>query len=130
MPYIEILCPSAPAADKQRAATAVTDGIVRAFDVSPATVTVFFQTVASDDYAHEGRHGHDGRGMRIFVKVHAYRRSPEARRDAARHLTPALATCFRTPSADVAIYFLDRERDEVAHDGHLASDEPLAPLTT
>jgi hypothetical protein len=38
-------------------------------------------------------------------------------------MTPALAACFDTPAHNVAIYFLDRERDEVAHEGHLASDE-------
>ena len=36
-----------------------------------------------------------------------------------------------TPAHNVAIYFMDRERDEVAHEGHLASDEltdtPAAP---
>ena len=41
----------------------------------------------------------------------------------AEAVTPALASCFDTTGHNVAVYFLDRERDEVAHDGHLASDE-------
>ena len=44
----------------------------------------------------------------------------------AEAVTPALAACFDTTGHNVAVYFLDRERDEVAHDGHLASDEPVA----
>ena len=41
--------------------------------------------------------------------------------------TPARAACFATCGGIVAVFFLDRDRDEVAHDGHLASDEAEQP---
>jgi phenylpyruvate tautomerase PptA (4-oxalocrotonate tautomerase family) len=123
MPYVEILAPRAAAERKALLVPAVTDGIVRGFDVVPSTVTIYFVPLGADDYAHEGIFGLPERGARVFVKVHAYRRSADRRRAAAEALTPALAACFDTPEHNVAIYFLDRERDEVAHEGHLASDE-------
>lgn len=128
MPYLEILAPRAPEPRKRAASRALTDGVVEAFEVEPATVTLYFLPVDLADYAHEGHLGHDGggQGTRVFVKVHAYRRTPAQRRALAAAITPALATCFATASHNVAVYFLDRERDEVAHDGHLASDEEAA----
>lgn len=128
MPYVEILAPDAEPARKRELVTVVTRAIVEAFDVLPATITVYFQPVGADDYAHEGQFGLPARGARVFVKVHAYRRTAAQRRAAAAAMTPALATTFDTLGENVAVYFLDRERDEVAHDGHLASDEaPAAP---
>lgn len=126
MPYVEILAPRAAESRKRVVAAAVTGGIVESFGVAPSTVTIYFQPVASDDYAHEGVLGYGMAGARVFVKVHAYRRSLDERRAVAASITQALATCFDTPGHNVAVYFLDRERDEVAHDGHMASDE--APL--
>ncbi|MFT4268362.1 MAG: hypothetical protein QM586_14270 [Xenophilus sp.] len=122
MPYVEILAPRAEASRKRELAAVVTRGIVDAFDVSAATVTVYFLPLDAADYAHEGRFGLPERGARVFVKVHAYRRSAAQRRAAAAALTPALAATFDTDSHSVAVYFLDREPDEVAHDGRLASD--------
>ncbi len=130
MPYVEILAPRAPAAEKRRLTQAVTDGIVRGFGVTPSTVTIYFVPVGTDDYAHAGEFGLPPAGARVFVKVHAYRRDPDQRRAVAEAMTPALAACFDTPAHNVAIYFLDRERDEVAHEGHLASDEALDTSTT
>jgi len=123
MPYLEILAPSATAAKKQALVTAVTDGIVSAFGVSPATVTVYFLPIHDADYGHEGRLGAGDAGARVFAKLHAYRRELPARRAAAAVVTEAIATCFDMPSRNVAVYFMDRALDEVAHDGHMACDE-------
>lgn len=123
MPYLEILAPSASAEKKQTLVTAVTDGIVSAFGVSPATVTVYFLPIANTDYGHEGRLGAGDAGARVFAKLHAYRRDLPARRAAAGVLTHAIAACFDMPSHNVAVYFMDRALDEVAHDGHMACDE-------
>jgi phenylpyruvate tautomerase PptA (4-oxalocrotonate tautomerase family) len=100
----------------------VTDSIVDAFDVSPATVTVYFLPIDDAHYGHEGRMGAGPEGARVFAKLHAYRRELPARRAVAVAVTQAIATCFNTPSHNVALYFMDRARDEVAHDGHMASD--------
>ncbi len=123
MPYVEILAPRADAARKRTLTDVVTRGIVDGFGVLPSTVTIYFQPIEGSDYAHEGALGRPASGARVFVKVHAYRRTPAERRTVAKAMTPALATCFDTTGHNVAVYFLDRERDEVAHDGHLASDE-------
>ena len=130
MPYIEILAPRAAAAEKRQLTQAVTDGIVRSFGVAPSTVTIYFVALGADDYAHAGDFGLPPAGARVFVKVHAYRRHADQRRAVAEAMTPALAACFDTPAHNVAIYFLDRERDEVAHEGHLASDEALDTTAT
>lgn len=128
MPYIEILAPRAAPTAQRDLVRAVTDGIVRGFDVAPSTVTIYFVPIGVDDYAHAGESGLPPTGARVFVKVHAYRRDAAQRRAAAEALTPALAACFDTGAHNVAIYFLDRERDEVAHEGHLASDETTAAV--
>jgi len=130
MPYIEILAPRAAESKKRQLSQAVTDGIVRGFGVTPSTVTIYFLALGTDDYAHAGEFGLPPAGARVFVKLHAYRRSADQRRAVAEAMTPALAACFDTPAHNVAIYFLDRERDEVAHEGHLASDEALDTSTT
>jgi len=130
MPYIEILAPRAAAAQKRQLTQGVTDSIVRGFGVTPSTVTIYFLALGTDDYAHAGDFGLPPAGARVFVKVHAYRRDPDQRRAVAEAMTLALAACFNTPAHNVAIYFLDRERDEVAHEGHLASDEALDTSTT
>lgn len=130
MPYVEILAPRAAAAEKRQLTRAVTDGIVRGFGVEPSTVTIYFLALGTDDYAHAGTFGLPPAGARVFVKLHAYRRSADQRRAVAEAMTPALAACFDTPAHNVAIYFIDRERDEVAHEGHLASDEAIEASTT
>ncbi|MBN8748003.1 Uncharacterised protein [Xylophilus ampelinus] len=126
MPYVEILAPRADSSRKRELAGVVTRGIVDGFGVAPSTVTIYFQPIERADYAHEGELGQPDAGSRVFVKVHAYRRTPDERRAVAEAVTPALAACFDTTGHNVAVYFLDRERDEVAHDGHLASDELAA----
>ncbi|TKT69728.1 4-oxalocrotonate tautomerase [Aquamicrobium sp. LC103] len=57
---------------------------------------------------------------RIFVKVHAFRRSVDLRRTAARLLTDAFVAAYDVPPKSVVIYFFDREPDEAAHAGALA----------
>jgi len=129
MPYVEILAPRASEPNKRKAADAVTHGIVRGFAVAASTVTIYFMPIDSGAYAHAGEFGLPQSGARVFVKVHAYRRTAEQRRAVAEAVTPALAACFGTSAHNVAIYFIDRERDEVAHEGHLASDEATETST-
>jgi phenylpyruvate tautomerase PptA (4-oxalocrotonate tautomerase family) len=125
MPYLEILAPAASTTAKRVFAQAATDAVVRGFGVEPSTVTLYFVPFAADDYAHEGVLGAPASGSRVFVKVHAYRRGVDQRRAVAAALTPALAACFDTTPQQVAVYFLDRAPDEVAHEGHMASDEAI-----
>jgi phenylpyruvate tautomerase PptA (4-oxalocrotonate tautomerase family) len=122
MPYVEVLAPPALPDRKASLAKSVTDGLMSAFGCGAQTITLFFLPVTPADYAHAGEVGtHDG-GQRILLKVHAFRRSVAERRAAAVALTQSACAAYGVPGADVAVYFLDRERDEVAHDSKLASD--------
>jgi phenylpyruvate tautomerase PptA (4-oxalocrotonate tautomerase family) len=122
MPYVEILAPPTPPDRKAVLATSITDGLMSAFGVGAQTITLYFLPVTPDDYAHAGEMGTHGTGQRILLKVHAFRRSEAERRAAAIALTRSVCTAYGVSGTDVAVYFLDRERDEVAHDSKLASD--------
>jgi phenylpyruvate tautomerase PptA (4-oxalocrotonate tautomerase family) len=122
MPYLEILGPPAAPAARAALARAATDAIMAGFGVGPETVTIYFLPVAAADYAHAGAMGSASLPQRIFVKVHAFRRDADRRRTVAASLTKAVAASLDAAPETVAVYFLDRSRDEVAHAGHLASD--------
>jgi phenylpyruvate tautomerase PptA (4-oxalocrotonate tautomerase family) len=127
MPYLEIISPLLPAETKQRISENVTAAVVAAFDVTPSTVTVFFLPVDGSDYAHAGLPGYDdGRPVRILIKVHAYRRDVDARRRAAAGITSAFHDACAPMVTDTAVYFFDRNLDEVSHGGMLASDHTMA----
>ncbi len=122
MPYVEILAPPAPPQSKAALAKSITDGLMSSFGVDAQTITLFFLPISPDDYAHAGEMGSQGTGQRILLKVHAFRRSEAERRAAAAALTRSVCNAYGVPGADVAAYFFDREKDEVAHDSKLASD--------
>lgn len=122
MPYVEILAPPAPPQNKALLARSITDGLMSSFGVDAQTITLYFLPIAPDDYAHAGEMGSQGTGQRILLKVHAFRRSEAERRAAAAALTRSVCSAYGVPGADVAAYFIDREKDEVAHDSKLASD--------
>ena len=122
MPYVEILAPPAPPQSKVALAKAITDGLMTSFGVGAETITLYFLPIAPGDYAHAGEMGSQGTRQRILLKVHAFRRSEAERRAAAIALTRSVCTAYGVPGTDVATYFLDREKDEVAHDSKLASD--------
>jgi phenylpyruvate tautomerase PptA (4-oxalocrotonate tautomerase family) len=122
MPYIEVLAPPVSPAGKAALARSVTDGLISAFGVGAETITLYFLPIAPGDYAHAGEMGSAQTSQRILLKVHAFRRSEAQRRTAAAVLTQGVCSAYGVPGADVAVYFLDREKDEVAHDSKLASD--------
>lgn len=122
MPYVEILAPPAPPERKAALAKSITEGLTSAFGIGAETVTLFFLSIGSDDYAHAGLMSAAGAGQRILLKVHAFRRSAAQRRVAAEAMTQGVRDAYGAHGTDVAVYFLDREKDEVAHDSKLASD--------
>ena len=122
MPYVEVLAPPASAEIKAALAKSVTDGLMATFSVSADTVTLYFLPIVSGDYAHAGEMSPQGIGQRILLKVHAFRRSEAERRAAAAALTEGVIAAYGVPGDDVAVYFLDRDKSEVAHDSKLASD--------
>ena len=122
MPYVEILAPPAPPRNKAVLARSITDGLMSTFGVDAQTITLYFLPIAPDDYAHAGEMGSQDTGQRILLKVHAFRRSEAERRAAAIALTRSVCIAYGVPGSDIAVYFIDREKDEVAHDSKLASD--------
>ena len=122
MPYVEVIAPPASPHSKASLARGVTDSLMSAFGVGADTVTLYFLPIAPGDYAHAGEMGSQGTGQRILLKVHAFRRSQSERRAAAVGLTRSVCTAYGVPGDDVAVYFLDRDMSEVAHDSRLASD--------
>jgi phenylpyruvate tautomerase PptA (4-oxalocrotonate tautomerase family) len=122
MPYVEILAPPAPPQNKAALARSITDGLMTTFGVGAETITLYFLPITAGNYAHAGEMGSDGAGQRILLKVHAFRRTEAERRAAAAALTRSVCTAYGVPGTDVATYFLDREKNEVAHDSKLASD--------
>ncbi|MCQ4160175.1 hypothetical protein NON00_09570 [Roseomonas sp. GC11] len=122
MPYVELLAPPVPEATRAGVARAVTEGLCAAFGVGPQTVTTYFLDIPASHYAHAGVMGEAAGTPRILAKVHAYRRDTAARRAAARALTGPLAALYGVPEATLAVYFIERARDEVAHGGTLACD--------
>jgi phenylpyruvate tautomerase PptA (4-oxalocrotonate tautomerase family) len=122
MPYVEILAPPAPPQNKAVLARSITDGLMTTFGVGPETITLYFLPITPGNYAHAGEMGSASTGQRILLKVHAFRRSEAERRAAAIALTRSVCVAYGVPGTDVATYFLDREKDEVAHDSKLASD--------
>ena len=122
MPFVEILAAPADAAARARLARSVTDGITRGFGVGPETVTIYVLPIEPGCYAHAGEMGTTTGAQRLFVKIHAFRRDVAKRRAVAASVTAAVAAALDADPADVAVYFLEREADEVAHGARLASD--------
>jgi phenylpyruvate tautomerase PptA (4-oxalocrotonate tautomerase family) len=122
MPYVEVLAPPATLDSRATLARSVTDGLMTAFGVAADTVTLYFVPIWPGDYAHAGEMGRQGANQRILLKVHAFRRSEAERRTAAAALTRGASTAYGVPGDDVAVYFLDRDKSEVAHNSKLASD--------
>jgi phenylpyruvate tautomerase PptA (4-oxalocrotonate tautomerase family) len=122
MPYVEILAPPASSQSKASLAKSITEGLMSTFGVGAQTITLYFLPIAPGNYAHAGEMGSQATSQRILLKVHAFRRSEAERRAAAVALTRSVCIAYDVPGSDVATYFLDREKDEVAHDSKLASD--------
>ncbi len=122
MPYVEILAPPASPQSKASLAKSITEGLISTFGVGAQTITLYFLPIAPGDYAHAGEMGSPATNQRILLKVHAFRRSEAERRAAAIALTRSVCIAYDVPGSDVATYFLDRQKNEVAHDSKLASD--------
>jgi len=122
MPFLEVIAPE-PVLDRPEALIAgLTDALAGAWGIPPEIVTTYLVGVPMARYGHAGRAGASAGALRAFVKVHAFRRSEEARRRAATALAGVL-TAAGLPAEAAVVYFLDRARDEVAHGGRLESDK-------
>jgi len=119
MPFVEVFDFSPTPQVRQTAAQRMTQALCEAWQIGPQTVAIYFVGMDAHSYAH-GAQDATTRQQKMFVKVHAFRRTTTARSQAARGLTDALVDAYGITQDTIAIYFLERAPDEVAHAGVLA----------
>jgi phenylpyruvate tautomerase PptA (4-oxalocrotonate tautomerase family) len=122
MPFLEVFDFGGTPQNRGAATELMTDALCRAYEIDPTIVSAYFIDVSGGNYGHAGKFGDNTTDKRIFIKVHAFRRSDRMRRVAARNLTDALAQAYQAKPKDIAVYFFDRDEDQVSHGGVLASD--------
>src|SRR5262249_44478121 len=120
MPFLEIITPPGQSIDRAAVANRVTAALAHTFGISPEIISLYFIDIGAEGYAHAG--SLEAAEHRVFVKIHAFRRDAKQRRSAAAAKAAELGTTCNIPAKNIAIYFLEREPDEVAHAGRLASD--------
>jgi phenylpyruvate tautomerase PptA (4-oxalocrotonate tautomerase family) len=121
MPFIEILGPELAPVPRRAAARGMTQGLTEAFGIAAEIVTIYFQPVLAGHYVHAGT-PLAGEAMRVFIKVHAFPREVAKKRRAAAAMTQAYAQATGVDAKSIAIYFLERAAEDVAHGGELACD--------
>ena len=119
MPFLEVFDFEASPDTRRKATKAATKALCDSYDIAPEIISFYFFDIGKDSYAHNGNYGYGLEIKRIFVKLHAYRRTVELRRKAACLLTDAFAKAYEVPEKHIVIYFFDREPDEVSHSGVL-----------
>lgn len=125
MPFLDITVFEHSRAQRAALSRRVTEALTAAWAIEADIVTLYFQVLRDDDCAHAGALV-PAPQARVFVKVHAFPRPVALKRAAAAAMTRALAEELQLPPKAVAIYFLDRERHDVAHGGVLAVDDAAA----
>lgn len=121
MPFIEVFDFDATPAQREKATRALTDGLCEAYGISPSIVSAYFFDVGGNGYGHGGEFGPKAETRRIFIKIHAFGRSPDQRGRAADRMTRAAMRAYGVPAKHVVIYFLDRHPSQVSHGGLLES---------
>ncbi len=121
MPFIEVFDFDATPAQRETANHLLTDALCGAYGISPEIVSAYFFDVGDHGYRHGGKFHEKAAIRRIFIKLHAFSRSHEARCEAAELLTGAAVRAYGVAPKAVVVYFLDRAPDEAAHGGVLES---------
>ena len=122
MPFLDITVLEHTREQRGELSRRLTEALTLVWAIDPEIVTLYFQVLRDDDCAHAGVLV-PARQARVFIKVHAFARSVAMKRVAADAMTRALVEVLQLPLKAVAIYFLDRAHDEVAHGGLLALDD-------
>ena len=122
MPFVEVHDFDPRPEQRRHATQSITSALSAAFAIPDAITSVYFFDHDDRNYGHAGVFPASGENRRIFVKVHAFRRDATRRRAAAKEITDGLCAAYALSPDRIAVYFLDRAPDEVAHAGTLASD--------
>jgi hypothetical protein len=122
MPFLEVFDAAEEPEKRQAAGRGMTDALCEAYGIKPDIVTCYFVGFGPNAYLHAGKIPETSAEKRIFIKVHAFARSVDLRRVAARTMTDAAAAAYGVQTSTIAIYFFDRAEEDVAHNGILACD--------
>ena len=122
MPFIEVYDFADQATRRPEAARLITDILGRHANAPASTVVIYFLPRTAETYAYGGPMGDDAERRRLFIKAHLLPRSPDVRRATAKALCEALSSLYAMPLEHTAVYFLERQTDEIAHGGVLESD--------
>lgn len=122
MPFLDITVFEHTPEQRGALSQKVTDALTQSWGISADIVTLYFQILREGECAHAGVVLPSSKA-RVFIKVHAFPREVALKRMAAARMTKAVSEELGIPPKSVAIYFLDRERHDVAHAGVLACDE-------
>jgi len=122
MPFIEVFDFEATPTQREVATKRLTEGLCMAYDISPAIVSIYFFDVSARGYGHAGQFHDQASVNRIFIKIHAFRRTEADRMEAATRITDAAMQAYgATSPKQIVVYFLDRDPSEVSHGGILES---------
>jgi hypothetical protein len=122
MPFLEVFDFAEQVEAREAAGRGMTEALCEAYGIKPDIVTCYFVGFSAEAYVNAGKIPDRSEDKRIFIKVHAFARSIDLRRVAARSMTDAAAAAYGVPASAIAIYFFDRAAEDVAHSGILASD--------
>jgi len=122
MPYLEVFDYAADPAQRQAATRGITRALCQAYEIPSEIVTLYFHNIDASNYGHDSAFGVEAQAKRFFIKLHAYPRSDQFKREAAAAVTRAAAEAYAVSEQRIAIYFFERPQSEVAHAGRLACD--------
>jgi phenylpyruvate tautomerase PptA (4-oxalocrotonate tautomerase family) len=122
MPPLEVFAFDRELARREAMSTALTDALAGAYAIAADIITIYYFPISKDVYAHASRLAPEKVDQRLFIKLHAFRPDLPQRRAAAHAVTEAVVRTTGADPENVILYFLDREKNEVAHAGVLASD--------
>jgi phenylpyruvate tautomerase PptA (4-oxalocrotonate tautomerase family) len=122
MPFLDITVFEHTREERAALSQRLTEALTSAWGIPADIVTLYYQVLRDGDCAHAGALV-PAREARVFIKVHAFPRPVALKREAAQAMCRACAELLRLPAKAIAIYFLEREHQDVSHAGVLALDE-------
>ncbi|MEC5293114.1 MULTISPECIES: tautomerase family protein [unclassified Aurantimonas] len=121
MPFLEVYDFDENPNCRKAATERMTAALSEAYGIAPDIISIYFISIPTNNYGHCGQLPASIANQRIFVKVNAFRRDDNMRRNAAKLLSNSVEEAYGVPGSSVAVYFFDRDPGQVSHAGLLAS---------
>ena len=122
MPFVMVHALEHAIEQKRALVKGVTEATCAAYDVPPATVTVYIQDYADGNYGHAGELGPNAVEQRAFIQIHALPRPAKQKRQLVKEITHAIVSAYGVPAGSVVVYIFDSEKTDCAHGGILIGD--------